>query len=402
MLSQWAGAGLLVGVLGGFCLPAWANTTAVAAPAAVAIAQTDLSIPREGPAAEAIVLQPAAPVVRIALLLPLQSEALREAAEAVRAGFQAGYEREQDNIVIDIIDSGDAAQDVLARYKEASAQHDIVVGPLLRSGVAAVAQSGSVSKPTIALTTPDSGPDASLSLPQQMLVMGLSIEDEARQVAEWAAADNPGRKALVLYTDIAWQRRAARAFELHWQQQGGEVESLELTANDGFLSGRALLLLKKQLLGEAPPAMFAALDARQARQLRAIMGNDIVLYGTSQLNPFALSDRNGGERAAEMDGTHLLDIPWQLEPDHPAVMVYPRLVVAADRKRNADLERLYALGIDAYRVAREIAAQRGSFELDGVTGKLVVQFGESSTHFERIVQHAVYRDGSVVTTGNTR
>jgi hypothetical protein len=387
MLSQWAGAGLLAGVLGGFCLPAWANTTGP-----LTIAQTDLSIPREN----IVVPQP---VVRIALLLPLQSAALREAAEAVRAGFQAGYEREQGDAVIDVIDSGDAPQDVVARYQEASAQHDIVVGPLSRSGVAAVAQSGSVDKPTIALTPPDTGSDTQIALPQQMLVMGLSIEDEARQAADWIAVDNPGRKALVLYTDIPWQRRAARAFELHWQQQGREVESIELAANDGFLSGRALLQLKKQIPAEAPPAVFAALDARQARQLRAILGSGIALYGTSQLNPYALSNRNSGERATEMDGTRLLDIPWQLEPDHPAVMVYPRLVVSADRQPNADLERLYALGIDAYRVAREIAAQSGSFELDGVTGRLVVQFGQNSTHFERTVEHAVYRDGGVVAAG---
>lgn len=398
MLSQLARAGMLACAVGGFCLPAWANTTDVAAQPSITVAQTDLSIPRQF-----IPDEPATsggqPTIRIALLLPLQSEALREAAEAVRAGFQAGLERDQDDISVDVIDSGEAPQDVLDRYKDASTQHEIIVGPLSRTGVAAVAQSGAVSIPTIALTPPDASGDAQAALPPQMLVMGLSIEDEARQVADWLATDSAEKKAVVLYTGTPWQQRAADAFTAQWQRQGREVESIEMGSNDGFLSGRELMQLKKQIPADTRPVIFAALDARQARQLRAILGDGVVLYGTSQLNPFALADRDTGERTADMNGTHLIDMPWQLEPDHPAVMVYPRLVVPADRKRNADLERLYALGIDAYRVAREIAAQHYSFELDGVTGKLVVQFGEGTARFARILQHAVYRDGGVVATG---
>ncbi|WP_229507819.1 hypothetical protein [Massilia sp. Dwa41.01b] len=32
-------------------------------------------------------------------------------------------------------------------------------------------------------------------MPAQMLVVGLSLEDEARQVADWAAAEHPGGRA---------------------------------------------------------------------------------------------------------------------------------------------------------------------------------------------------------------
>ncbi len=102
------------------------------------------------------------------------------------------------------------------------------------------------------------------------------------------------------------------------------------------------------------------------------------------------------DRIDEMDETRLLDIPWQLQADHPAVMVYPQLAMSTDRKRDADLERLYALGIDAYRVAREIAMQRTRFELDGVTGKLSVRFDKGNEHVARVVRRAVYRDGGVV------
>ena len=77
-------------------------------------------------------------------------------------------------------------------------------------------------------------------------------------------------------------------------------------------------------------------------------------------------------------------------------MTYPRWVSNTDDKRTADMERLYALGIDAYRVAHEIVQRHTDFRLDGVTGQLKVHFDQTRAQFERILQQAVYRDGGVV------
>ncbi|HYD61345.1 MAG TPA: penicillin-binding protein activator [Noviherbaspirillum sp.] len=390
MSGQWAKLMVLGTVLSGLCLPVRANTTgpAVAPDTGVVTSPVDLSTTEK--------------TVSIALVLPLRSDILREPAEVLRAGFQAAYERERDGITVNVVETGDSPQDILSGYKAASALNDVVVGPLSRTGVTAVVQSDAVARPTLALTPPDTAESGDVKLPPQMLVIGLSIEEEARQVAEWAVHDGKKGKALVLFTPTAWQRRAAKAFETQWQQRGREVEVVEVPANDGFLNGRSLLQLKKQLETDKPAVLFLALDARQARQVRAIIGKDIALYGTSQLNPVALEDRAVAERAAEMDGTRLLDIPWQLQADHPAVMTYPRLVVDADRKRNADHERLYALGIDAYRIAREIAERHTNFEIDGVTGKLKVRMDPAHAQFERITQQAVYREGSVVSVAEPR
>ncbi|WP_420472830.1 penicillin-binding protein activator [Noviherbaspirillum sp. ST9] len=386
MSGQWAKLMVLGVVLSGLCLPARANTTG--AESGVVTSPVDLSTTEK--------------TVSIALLLPIRSEILRVPSEVLRAGFQAAYERERGGITINIVETGDSAQDIVSGYKAASALNDVVVGPLSRTGVTAVVQSDAVAKPTIALTPPDPAENGEIKLPPQMLVIGLSIEEEARQVAEWALHDVKKGKALVLFTQAAWQRRAAKAFETQWQQRGREMEAIEVPANDGFLNGRSLLQLKKQVEADKPAILFLALDARQARQVRAVMGKDIALYGTSQLNPTALTDRVTAEPLAEMDGTRLLDIPWQLQPDHPAVMTYPRLVVEADQKRNADHERLYALGIDAYRIAREIADRHTNFELDGVTGKLKVRIDQGQARFERVTQQAVYREGSVVGVGEAR
>jgi outer membrane PBP1 activator LpoA protein len=281
-------------------------------------------------------------------------------------------------------------------YIDALSSHDIVVGPLARADVAAVAQSGRVDKPTLVLANPDSTPDAT-ALPPKMLPIGLSIEDEARQLATWAGAGRKSGKAFVVSTGSAWQRRTAHAFAAAWQRLGLEAQPVELASSGGYLHAAGLEQLKKRLQEEPPSHIFYALDALQAGQMQLALGRiKADIYGTSQINPHTISGWRAAERRPEMNGVHFVDMPWLLQGDHPAVMVYPRLVVAADQSANPDLERLYALGIDAFRIARELAAQRTAFELDGVTGQLKVHAGSNAQRFSRTVQRAWYQDGMAV------
>lgn len=326
---------------------------------------------------------PAPPPVRIALMLPLQSDALAGPAEAVRAGFMAAYERDRDGIVINLVATGDTPQQALDAYAGAIDNNDIVVGPLARSAVSAIAASTLARKPTIALNYPDGRAKA----PALMLVMGLSIEDEARQVAAWAADEHAGAAAMVLSGASPWQKRIASAFVAHWKTLGRTATLVDLPASNGYLSESALNQLKLRVESEPPALLFAALDADQLRQLRSFVPADISLYSTSAGNPGVAP----GGAVAELDGLRLLDLPWLVQTDHPAVMVYPR--------RNGggplDLDRLYALGIDAFRVAREVARQPGqSFRLDGVTGRLTIGFAPGGASFERQQPSAVYLGGA--------
>jgi uncharacterized protein len=71
-------------------------------------------------------------------------------------------------------------------------------------------------------------------------------------------------------------------------------------------------------------------------------------------------------------------------------MVYPRPVDSD----SLDMQRLYALGIDAFQVARTLAQQPGTnFTLDGVTGRLSVRQGNGAWSLQREEATAVYRDG---------
>jgi outer membrane PBP1 activator LpoA protein len=70
-------------------------------------------------------------------------------------------------------------------------------------------------------------------------------------------------------------------------------------------------------------------------------------------------------------------------------MTYPRAAAAY----SAELDRLYALGIDAYRVAAEWLLGTARFEVDGVTGHLVVD--AAGGRVERSPVLAVFAGGRV-------
>jgi outer membrane PBP1 activator LpoA protein len=337
--------------------------------------------------------------VHIALLLPLRSTSLSTAANAVREGFMSAWQREKAGVAVTVVDTDGTPQNALQRYTEAAAANDIIVGPLARSEVAAIAQAGALPKATVVLAQPEAAGDAEPVLPRNMLAIGLSIEEEARQAARMIGMDKMVQKVLVVSSNIAWQRRAAKAFTAQWRALGLDAQAFDLQTAEGFPTPASLMQLKKKVQGDAPQAMFVALDANLTHQVRLGIGGEVPMWGTSQLNPLTLADWQLSSGVPDLNDTHLLDIPWQLQADHPAVMTYPHPATPPDQRRGADLERLYALGVDAYRVARELASRNTSFDLDGVTGKLYVSFLNGVGHFERVEPMAVYQDGKVVPTG---
>ncbi|KQQ88478.1 penicillin-binding protein activator [Massilia sp. Leaf139] len=379
------------GVPGGLCAPLEPNTRArteepVSPPPAPRPAESETrTSPVElypGTGTPQAQSQPAGGTARIALLLPLQSPGLGQAAEAVRAGFLAGHERDRAGIEVDVIPSGDSPESTLQAYARAVGQNDIVVGPLARSSVAALIAGNVVTKPTLALNHPQTD----RPLPPQLLVVGLSLEEEARQVADWAAQEHPSGRALVLGGKAAWQQRAAGAFTARWARLGHNNASVELPIVDGYVDANALAELRSRMEIDRPQLVFAALDAGALRQVRSALGTSLPTYAISAANP----GRSPGLSVPELDGVRLVDLPWTVQPDHPQVMVYPRPVEA----ESLDMQRLYALGIDAFQVARTLAQRPGTgFELDGVTGRLTVRQENGAWSLRRMEAAAVYRDG---------
>jgi hypothetical protein len=327
--------------------------------------------------------------IRIALLLPLRSSTLAPAAEAVRAGFMAGMARDGTGFKAEVVPTGDAPRDVLDAYARAVVASDIIVGPLARAAVIALADSDAVTRPTVVLSVPEGRP----ALPRLLLVAGLSIEDEARQVAEWAAREHPHGRALILTGGAAWAQRAAGAFEARWTRLGHTDQRFAVPSGEG---GKAAIdELRQKLEIDPPDLLFAALDGAGLRPVRALAGAAIPCYGGGAANPgrSAQEDLSGSSGLSGLDGVRILDLPWMVLPDRPVVMVYPRPL---HTEQAPDMDRLYALGIDAFRVARELALRGGApFGIDGVTGRLDVAPGPGGQlQLRRREAAVIVRDGA--------
>ncbi|WP_296942602.1 penicillin-binding protein activator [uncultured Massilia sp.] len=326
---------------------------------------------------------PAGGVTRIALLLPMDSPSLGGAADAVRAGFMAGAERDGSGFQVELVPTGDSPEDTLAAYARAAASHDIVVGPLARPAVTALVDGGTVSKPTIVLNHPEQRG----AIPPGILVAGLSLEAEAAQVADWAAREHPQGRALILVGNSTWSQRSSGAFEARWNALGRTSQRFAVPSAGGRVEPSTIDSLRDRLEVDPPDLLFAALDVIELRQLAAHDGAQactaIPCYGGSSINP----GRTPGVGAPELNGVRVVDIPWLVQPDNSAVMSYPRPDESA---RPLYMSRLYALGIDAFRVAREVALRPAApFTIDGVTGRLRTD----GAGLQRSEAAAVYRDG---------
>lgn len=287
----------------------------------------------------------------IALILPLKSPTFAgKAAEAVQQGFLAAAALQTNGMPVRVYPCKDEKLEVVALYQQAlKAGAVAVVGPLTIPGVTALAANTNLMVPTLGLNVIEG--DRS----DQLYYFGLPVETEARQVAQWATKSGM-LNATVVRTDTALSKRLAKAFTMNWQRAGGQVQP------EIVYSGDPKPL--RAIPAEPGNMVFLAAEVDKARLLRPYINVALPVYATSQV--FA----GNGNNLVNFDlaEVHFVDMPWVLQPDHPAVMVYPRVTPPLAQ----DMERLYAFGIDAYRLMQVIYQHdtEKALPLDGVTGKV--------------------------------
>lgn len=321
---------------------------------------------------------PEPPSPHIALLLPLDSPTFMRAADAVRQGFYAAASAQAGTkLPIKLYSLKDQPVETLPIYQSALiAGAKVVVGPLTKNAVNMLASSTLVSIPTLALNTAD----LDTRPPANLYFFGLSAENEARQVARQASQEGK-RSALIVSAKTSLAKRMANAFAAEWSRSSGT-----LVAQLEFSSEVETYAALKESVSRTPVDMiFLAADAAQSRVIVPFIKGNGVIYATSQL----YDGNKDASRNLDLDGIRFVEIPWILQPDHPAVMIYP----LPDNPLNSELNRLYALGIDAYRIASLLLERvPASILLDGVTGKISLQ----GHQFVRELINAEFRQGSAV------
>jgi hypothetical protein len=341
-----------------------------AAPAVVPPVVTPIA-----PEVEPIVspIPPAVPTVpHIALLLPLNSPVFAKAADAVQQGFLAAAGKETNGLPVRVYPCKDEATEIVALYQQAIRAGAVAVaGPINRNGVAALAANPSLVTPTLALNMVD---DARTD---HLYFFGLPTEAEARQSAQRATAAGL-LSATIVSTNTPLSKRLAQAFAAEWQRAGGIIQAEIVYTGDPTPL--------KELPLAPGNSVFLAAEADQARLLRPYIDATLPVYTTSQVfsgNTHTLTN-------FDLADIRFVDMPWMLQPDHPAVMIYPR----SGTPLPPDLDRLYALGIDAYRLLQVIFehTESRSLPLDGVTGKITL----TAHTFQREATPAVMRQGQGV------
>ena len=325
----------------------------------------------------------------ISLLLPLNAPEFAAAANAVQQGCGAALALASPKPRSEIVRTAAGAAGARDAWNTAAAHGAaVIVGPLTRDAVNALAGSllsspaevnaGTSSPPpfTIALNAVDAGPGSAAQSPAGFYSFGLPVEAEAHAAAELAWSDGM-RSMLIVQSAGPLGQRASSAFAEAWQARGGHLLGVE-----ALTPGTDLDALRQRYSADGehdrPEAFFIAANADEARLVRPYLGSASPVYATSQVN----DGRRDGAASFDLSGIRFVDMPWLLEPDHPAVMVYPRPETA-----NFDLQRLYALGIDACRMAELLIGQPASgtqLSLDGVTGRLTVDVsrdaGDAASH----------------------
>jgi outer membrane PBP1 activator LpoA protein len=335
----------------------------------------------------------------IALLLPLKSKspALVRAAEVVQQGFVAASSI-QHGLSVRVYASTDESKDVIFLYRQAIANGALAVaGPLTHDGVSTLAGYSGISIPTLALNTTEK-----TNYSPNLYFFGLPVENEAREIAQ-LANNAKLRNATIISTGTPLSKRLAAAFAEEWINIGGTINAEVLFREDYSVlenlpvapwpdgtqpkpasstsdddSGRSL---------PSPIApgnvVFIAADHEQARLIRPYLNPTLPVYATS------LVFKGNANTLANFDlnEIHFVDMPWLLQPDHPAVMIYPHSTALLE----PEVDRLYALGIDSYRLINALLANQlnSSLPLDGVTGHIRL----NGQQFQRQPLPAFFRQG---------
>jgi outer membrane PBP1 activator LpoA protein len=367
------------------------QTQRAASPASVIAAQAadrrsaESSVPLQGPGSPQVTQ--AAHPRQVALLLPLSGRQ-QAAGIAVRDGFLAAAlaQDASQRPAINLYDS--AALGATTAYARAIADGaQFVVGPLTKEEVQAVADSGSVSIPTLALNyLPDN------ALPPGLLFQfALDPEDEARQVARRAVADGHTH-GVALVPDNEWGQRLLRAFETEFAAAGGTLVGRTLydTAARDYSQPITRLLLIDQSRTRAN-ALAASLGTRMEFEPRARSDVQFVFVGaqplqgrslrpalrfhlTQDLPVYATSDvfELDSDANADLDGVMFPDMPWIVAPDAAANNL-KRSLAAYWPTRSRGRGRLYAFGYDAFQLIPSLrSAGVAAAPLGGLTGRLMV------------------------------
>lgn len=300
---------------------------------------------------------------RVALLLPLSGD-LARAGRSIHAGLLSALLQDRDAPAIDLYDT-EAGHGIVDLYQQALTDGaQLVIGPLRKTQVETLATSLQLPVPTLALNHP-----AELPPVANLYRFGLDPADEVQGSAERAWLDGH-RRIGVLAPESPWGDRLAAGFAAAWEERGGSIVKERRYDPSQTDFTRMLREFVASPDGERFDAIFLAALPRHARmikpQLRFIYASRYPVYATSHV----YTGQQDVESDADLNGILFCDAPWILDGPRDRVQREAARGWSDDRGL---YPRLFALGLDAYRVAAHLAGRDPTATaLEGATGDLSV------------------------------
>ena len=343
------------------------------------------------------------PLTKIALLLP-QDGQLASVSKALRDGFVAAHYQAQQagqNPPQILFYDSSRLTSLDEFYRKAQADGvQLVVGPLEKSLVKQLN-----IRPQLPITTLALNYSEGAQGPAQLFQFGLAAEDEAREVARRARADGLTR-AGAMVPKGEWGERVLKAFRQEWEANGGSVVGIEYIDQPVALARQVadLVQLRKAGSNASQPSrrqdmefIFLAATPQQAQQIKPTLNyqyaGDLPVYATSHVFS-ASGDQN---QYTDMNGIRFCETPWLLTPSNPL----RQQVTEQWPQAGGSLGRLYAMGIDAYRLTSSLEQLKAlpDNRIDGLSGSLSMN---PTQRIERQLPWAEFVNGQVQRLPDTR
>ncbi len=302
---------------------------------------------------------------RLTVMLP-RGGRFAGAATSVKDGIEAASRADTsgNRPALEVVDSTHTERARAIHAKAVEAGADYVVGPLEKESVDSLAAGPALAVPTLALNQTTRDNQAAANLFQ----FSLSPENEAAEVANKAASMGL-KRAAVLYPEGPWGARLASAFRNQWRRLGGTLEA-ESVYNP---TARSFAKTVTGLLGDTTAdVLFLVATNELAQRLYPQIrqtSSSLTVMSTSHVYSGVFDPA----RDRVLAGLYFVDIPWMLDSSGEGALSRRRLSGSSFTVANP-LARLYAMGIDAYRIAPRLPAlakSPGAF-YPGQTGGLSI------------------------------
>ena len=361
---------------------------------------------------------------KIAVLMPNADNPLNVFAQAIVKGIRAENKQLSTPHEIILLPRKNG-QSALSHLQDASLMGaSVAIGPITRDDVNEISELDFLPLPVVSLNLPEDG----VKSPELLMNFSLSLEEEAKQVASMAiqslAKENKDSLNIVLFEGASpINQRVANTFEQALAEESISITRIPITKElltlpklyevknfssltlgtkslpdtaEGYENAKQynenLTQSFSKLGSSSYSAVFLVTDARTAALIKPRLPRDTRVWGTSMINPGNPEQSVIASLAFDLQNTGFVDAPLILRYNNQDFKASfgetpPNSLIA---------RRLFAFGVDAYRLARLWMRWQPEITMAGTTGSL--SFKKSvSANVSRIAQPAVFYHGQIET-----